>query len=241
MPTQNCTNKYFLVSIHDVATPFINDVLTIIDNVKSEVGSEISLAITANWHGEHKITSTAKSILEPMDWDIVVHGLHHIRRHGSGVVSWLTQRSDEFTGLDLNTALRITNEARLQIEDILGVRVSGFVPPAWQFGPLTTPELLTAGFQYVISYSGIHSKNKSISLANFTWDNGTSHLLGYVGQILGRIQTLLPHKLPCITFHPRDVSTGFDKIGYRLISQLMSQGYLPIKPSRLMKQYEMHS
>lgn len=233
------SQRYFLVSLHDVAAPFLKDILTILGNITTRVGSDISLAVTLNWHSEQALDSKSiAQIRERVEGDLLVHGMSHYRYCGYGVVSWLTKRSDEFNGLSSNEALILAQQARNQIEDRFGVFVSGFVPPAWQFGALTVEDLTNVGFKFAISYGGIHSKSRSIRLANYTWDNGSLCLLGYVGHFLGKLSSLLQGRMPCITFHPRDVASGFDKVGYRLIDQLMTMGYLPIKPSKLMEDYE---
>ena len=183
-------------------------------------------------------SSDISRITEKVNGDIVVHGMYHQRAAGYGPVSLLTRRSDEFNGLECDVALQLARTARTQIEDIFGVSSLGFVPPAWQFGKLTTTLLFSAGFQFVLSYFNfyynLNSGARSLPLANYSWDNGRPSSLGHVGHLLGAIMSHLPARIPCFTFHPNDVLTGFDRVGYRLIQQLILESFIPVRPSRLM-------
>lgn len=231
--------KYFLVSVHDVAKPFLKEVFTILDNLDSLVGSELSLAVTPTWHGAKVMDAlNIAQIVNRTDADLLVHGQNHFRSCGYGFISCLTQSSDEFKGLSFEIALQTATNAKKQIEDMFRVAVLGFVPPAWQYGCLTYEELLKAGFKFLISYSGVHFNGGTMPLANYSWDNGRLPFLGYIGHYLGLLMSYLPSRLPCMTFHPSDVGSGFDKLGYKAISRLLENGYVPIRPSRLVALYE---
>ena len=224
--------SYFTVVIHDVAIPFLNLVEGMFDVLQRLVGDKITVAVVPCWHGhlgKNNVTSMLVQLVETYCRDVFLHGFTHLSEQRYHPLSWLTGRANEFSGLDYIMAADRLVRGQQWMDTWFGGPARGFVPPAWQFGPLTPHILQAHGFHYWMGYSRLMVAQTWYPLATWSWDAGRIAALGLVGEVVGNVQYhLTQHRLPCIVLHPNDVARGYFVRGVRLIERFLQLGYQPM-------------
>ena len=220
------------VAVHDVHPRFAREILAITRGLGPLVGRKAAAAVVPRWHGdkiEAPCAALRDCIAESFD-EVLLHGSTHRRARPGGLISALTRGSDELGGASRSEALAKLQDGQAVLAEALGARAAGFVPPAWQRGPVTASLLHDAGIDYLVGMFSIEwTRGAVIRLATWSWDLGASRELGYLGEILGRAaHAAMPRAIPCVVLHPADVGRGFLPRGLRVIEALLAEGRRPI-------------
>ncbi len=231
----------FHVVIHDVTPQLCAPLDAVVRQLQPLVGQNISAAIVPCWHGEpltRLISSDPSGLPDAtrfVDWvksefdEILLHGYTHCRIGNGGPVGLLTRKANEFTGISAAVAMERLRSGQAIITECFGEPAAGFVPPAWQWGPITPEILRECGFRYGVGLAGIyHTDGSRIPLATWSWDAGVFAPLGYAGEALGAAMFKLKKEAtPCIVLHPLDIERGFVKRGARVVERLLAEGKRP--------------
>ncbi len=176
----------FLVVIHDVAWPFSAELRTIVGMVRNLVGSQFAAGLVPMWHSKDARGEQQRIMELISDCDeYLLHGWTHQCVRRSGLVSWLTRRSDEFTRLARAEIQQRIDFGRQAISDLTGTTVAGLLPPAWQL-PVAAREL--SGLSYVMRFARLESCLDPPAvrpLATWSFDWGWLKPAGFCGDLMG--------------------------------------------------------
>jgi predicted deacetylase len=225
----------FLVVVHDVCPVFESEVSAIVTALKPLIGRNMAAAVVPNWHGRDDINDRFHHSLNDHFDELLLHGWTHRREQGSGAVSFVTQGSDEFSGLSVADARHRLKLGQQKLGSLLGGPIAGFVPPAWQRGPIRPALLKETGLQYLMGYRTIEwSDGFSMCLSTFTWDVGRFAVLGLSAEWIGRLmQFSSPNRLTCLAVHPVDVPRGYLPRIVSIVDSLLAAGRTPCLPGEL--------
>lgn len=227
--------KPFLVVVHDVCPVFEQGVIAITHALKSRIGRKIAAAVVPNWHGQAIDDGQFCETVMDHFGEILLHGWTHQRDRAGGAVSFVTQQSDEFSGLRTDAALQRLKLGQERLSRLFNRRVAGFVPPAWQRGPIRPDILQQSGLEYLMGYRTIQwAQGHSIPLSTLTWDVGRFAALGVVAEWIGRtFYRHFPNSLACLAIHPIDVLRGYLPRIVQIVDQLTAAGGIPVLPGNL--------
>ena len=135
-----------LASIHDVGPRFESEVDRLVDRLEAHVGPGCfaMLVVPDHWGGA-PLSAAPAFATKLRRWadsgvEMFLHGWSH--RDDSahdGAAAWkakhMTAGEGEFLGLDQPEAARRLRAGRAVVEDAIGRPVSGFIAPAWLYGP----------------------------------------------------------------------------------------------------------
>lgn len=232
--------RHFLVIVHDVAPPFLGSLQQISAQLRPLIGNLAVGAVVPCWHGTQLSSSDAPFIghTRTAYSEVLLHGYMHHSARAWGPVALLTSQANEFTDLTPSAAVRRIQAGQADIANCLGVTVRGFVPPAWQSGPITPGLLAACGLSYQLGLTDLQTLNRAPRpLAVWSWDCGRFAALGLAGEALGTLRHLQqPTALPCIVLHPRDLQRGYLDRALHLVRKLLSSGWQPITPGALVDQ-----
>ena len=220
-----------LIIIHDVAAPFRQELQVITECVRDLVGSRFSCAVVPRWHG--KLLDNADGIPDLIAGceELLLHGWTHFRDHKPGLISKLTQRSDEFGGLSARDIQQRIDLAIEELSSVTGRPVNGLLPPSWQ---LPIPATALNGLSYVVRFGRLESCHREAEfrrLATWSFDWGWLKQAAWAGDVIGSARfELCSNTIPCIAIHPIDVSRGWLPRISRLIRDLLERGYQPSIP-----------
>ena len=228
--------RQFCVIVHDVTPAFGAEVDWILDQFCPYVGHQISGAAVPRWHGRDR------DLEDRGQWELwagkfgelLLHGWTHYRPHRPGLVSWLTGRADEFSGMPLGEIRQRISDAQSQMKSILGLSLRGFVPPAWQF-PCRLDEVQSVEIDYILRFQRLEiSDGSSIAVATWSWDWGWLPGTCRVGAMLGDIRHAWHRKaVPVIVLHPADVRRGCVPPAVRLVRRFLHAGWKPVLPGEI--------
>lgn len=226
----------FLVVIHDVAWPFSEELRTIVGIVRNLVGSQFAGGIVPMWHSKDARAKQQRILELISDCDeYLLHGWTHQCVRRTGLVSWLTRGSDEFTGLARSEIQQRIDFGRQAISDLTGTTVAGLLPPAWQL-PVAAREL--SGLSYVMRFARLEScldPPAVRSLATWSFDWGRLKPAGSCGDLMGTARwSMRRHAIPCVALHPADVARGWLPRATRIIEHLLDRGLQPSVPREVL-------
>ncbi len=227
----------FLVCIHDASPAFAVQVGRMVRDLAPLVGTRISLAVVPNWHGAWPLTASPEfcDLIRSSAHEILLHGYTHTRKNGFGVVSAMTARSDEMSGLDLEGALRTVDAGQRMLRTALGEPAEGFLAPAWQQGALR-PRDLEGPTKYILGHFAVESRDgRRVSLTTWSWHCGRWSWLGHIGHAFGRAQHMLGLGVPSLALHPIDLEPGFWSRILGLVRELLAAGYEPDSARRIVE------
>jgi predicted deacetylase len=228
--------RRFAVVVHDVAPAFLPQLARIIEALAPRVGRAVAGAVVPCWHGRPIDRSRGgfQRFVARAFGEVLQHGYTH-RQDRPGVLSLFTGRSDELVGLPRDEVRRRLERGRELLRRVLGVAPTGFVPPAWQSGRLTTRELGACGFRYLATFGAIRAASgTTIPLSTWSWDWGVLGPLGRVGQRFGDVSwRIRPATLPCVVVHPADVDRGYLPRVLGVVDRLLGLGRTPSLLSEL--------
>lgn len=215
-------SKRLLVSIHDVGPRSQAAVEQLHDWLTRHVPSEkIAMLVVPDHGGEAPITPGSPFATRLRRWaedgrDIFVHGWFHkddSAHHGAAArlkARHMTAGEGEFLGLDLDTSLERMKRGRALIEDVTGRAVSGFVAPAWLYGPGALQALKLAGFDLAEDHMRVWRPRSRQVLCRgpvITWASRSS---GRVASSLAaaKILPFLLRGVPAVrvAVHPGDIT-----------------------------------
>jgi len=184
----------FHIVVHDVTPQLWAPLIAVVGKLQPLVGQNISAAIVPCWHGEPltRLISSGPSGLPDskgfVHWvecefaAILLHGYTHRLAGNGGPVGLLTSKANEFTGLSVAAAIERLRSGQAILTECFGKAAAGFIPPAWQWGRITTEILRECGFRYGIGITDIYyTDGRRVPLATWSWDAGSFAPLGYAG------------------------------------------------------------
>lgn len=166
--------------------------------------------------------------------ELVAHGLFHHRDHGQTLTirpfSWATGYSDELSGLARGEACLRLRESRRILEDLFERPVVGFVPPAFQWGPVRPDDLFDAGYTYGLGLTSLVHAEGRVKVGTRSWDPGRLGACPLVGRALsafGALTHLRGGTVPCVVVHPDDVGRGLDVHAHATLARYRRRGMRP--------------
>lgn len=222
----------FYVAFHDIAPRFARQIDIMADALMPLLGRQWSAAIVPAWHGEHLTTADGaflESVRERFG-EILLHGFHHRRDRGRGLVSAITGGQDEFNGLTVEeTAIKL-REGQAVLREMCGAPARGFIAPTFQRGRLTPALLQEHGMEFLVGYRCIDFADRTrVPIATWCWDVGDPRALCVAGDWYGHLRMRLYRNLiPCLALHPADIDRGFLPRIVKLVESLREQNRKPI-------------
>lgn len=139
-------NSTLLASIHDVGPGFEREVDQLTGLLTDTLGcSRFAMLVVPDHWGRHAIRSNTPFANRLRGWsdsgiEMFVHGWYHKdaaeHRGLKGLKArHMTASEGEFFGLSYSEAARRMEDGQALIEDIIGRKASGFIAPAWLYGP----------------------------------------------------------------------------------------------------------
>lgn len=218
--------------IHDVTPQFMGEISSILGGIYPLVGNQVAAGVVPRWHHEERREDGGayRAMIGERFGEVLLHGCTHTQERASGLISALTGKANEFGGISITDAIARVLEGQEMLTDLLGAPARGFIPPAWDRGPLTARLLEACGLDYYVGMMGIERAwGTSLPLSTWSWDSGAIAQLGNIGDLFGHLAfALRPQSVPCVTFHPADVERGFLARGVRLIERLLEKGRRPV-------------
>jgi Uncharacterized protein conserved in bacteria (DUF2334) len=227
------TPRQFLVIVHDVAPHAFMPLQTISDLLSPLLGTRVAAAVVPCWHGRQLTAhdSVFVQYVRASYGELLLHGYTH-QTNTSGPIALLTDQANEFTRLTPTMAIERIQHGRAVLAELFNYDVAGFVPPAWQTGPVTPLLLKRCGLMYHMGFgslSAIDTLPQPLAVAS--WDCGRFAVLGLAAEAVAALQYFFyPKAMPCIVLHPRDVERGFFARALHLIRHLLAAGWQPILP-----------
>lgn len=175
--------KRLLVSIHDVGPRFAPEIDQLADRLAHSLGgfSFAMLVVPNHWH-ENPLRADSAFAGKLREWsangvEMFVHGWFHRDEAMHSDLSrfkarHLTAGEGEFLGLSATEAARRMADGNALLEDIIGRPTSGFVAPAWLYGPGALEALTTSGFAIAEDHLRVWSPRTGATLARgpvITW------------------------------------------------------------------------
>lgn len=149
--------KLLLASIHDVGPRFESEVDRLADLLGRELGeARFAMLVVPDHWGLAPLGAAPAFRARLRRWaeqgvEMFVHGWFHkdMAEH-AGLASFkarhMTAGEGEFLGLSQDEAARRMADGRALIEDAIGRETSGFIAPAWLYGPGAQAALAASGF-----------------------------------------------------------------------------------------------
>jgi predicted deacetylase len=155
MPSSD--NRALLASIHDVGPRFEREVDRLAGLLTDALGcSRFAMLVVPDHWGQHPLRPGTPFANRLRRWsesgiEMFVHGWYHqdnVAHHGiSGLkAKYMTASEGEFLGLSYREAAGRMEAGRALVEDIIGRETSGFIAPAWLYGPGAKDALRDSAF-----------------------------------------------------------------------------------------------
>jgi predicted deacetylase len=207
-----------LASVHDVSPRFEAGVDWLIDCLRPYVGNRIALLAVPNHWGDAPIAPGSAFAARLRRWadegmEIFLHGYYHRQdptelslpdRLRAGM---MTAGEGEFLGLTAEAAVERIRAGREIIEDVTGRLISGFVAPAWLYGPGALDALASCGIAIAEDHWRVWSPKSGAELARgpvITWATRTPLRLAS-SLIAAAMLRRAPVRTMRIGVHPPDV------------------------------------
>lgn len=152
--------KQLLLSVHDV-TPAHSERIARLEALIADAtggSSTYAMLVVPDFHARAPIAHDRAfrawlRARADAGVEMLLHGwFHQDRSVHSGAAAWkarnMTAGEGEFLGLTLADSRRLLRDGRALLEDILGRAVTGFVAPAWLYGPGARAALAEEGFGF---------------------------------------------------------------------------------------------
>ena len=233
--------RRFHVCIHDATPAYACETRALIRDLIPFLGRRLSVAVVPNWHGEWPLAAHPDycRLLRDASEELLLHGFLHQRRRGWGPTALVAGSSDEMNGLDRDEARVTLERGQGVFAEVFGEPARGFLPPAWQRGPVRLGDLSSLGLHHVLGFFSLESvTGRKVALATWTWDCGRWGWLGHVGHGIGWLSQTLNRGVPTLAIHPRDLERGFRPKIVRLTRELIDAGYEPSTAAALLEASE---
>ena len=160
--------RRLLASIHDVSPAFESEVSQLLDLVAGHVGDRIALLVVPNHWDQAAIVAGSPFATHLRNCaeeglEIFLHGFYHkdLSRHVGTAdrfcASLMTAGEGEFLGLDISEAKARIRSGQSLLEDITGQPITGFIAPAWLYGPGATAALTETGIPLAEDHTKVWS------------------------------------------------------------------------------------
>lgn len=221
--------KLFAVCLHDAAPGSERAILRQWEALHSVIGAPPSIAVIPAAAGPSWATIGTAYRESLGRAERLLHGFHHSRPDGRSLVSRACGRVDEFAGLARARARQRLADGQQVMTDLFGRPAAGFLPPAWQAGPVDASLLADSGLRFAVGFRRLRPRaGPAVPLATFTWDFGPIPWLGHVGAPLGLLLRLQPGAVPVVALHPCDEARGFLRPALALVRRLLDTGHRPV-------------
>jgi len=224
-------SSYILIVVHDVAPPFRRALETIALTLAPLAGGCLTAAVVPCWHermpsaGDREFCGFVRATFG----EVLLHGYTHLTGRRADPLAWLTGSANEFSGLSREESARRLAAGQALMAEHYGAPAQGFVPPAWQRGPIDRHLLLGCGLAYCAGFSRVEPvRGLALPLATWSWDQGVIAPLGALGEYAGRAASaLLRGAVACVVVHPADVARGYLPLAVRRVHALLAAGRRP--------------
>ncbi|MGI8827502.1 MAG: DUF2334 domain-containing protein [Chloroflexota bacterium] len=167
------TKKRFIISLHDVAPPFENEIRAQLDALARIHVHRCALKVVPNWHGAYPLPA-ARSLIDLLraqhegGSELILHGLEHRRRGALRGPLRLRLRGALFAGdaaefltLSAPELLRSVRWGRELFERADLPVPSTFCAPGWLVAPGSWNALTEAGIRHVIGMFTVYDLERS--------------------------------------------------------------------------------
>jgi uncharacterized protein len=217
----NPMRKRLLVSIHDVGPAFTSQIDHLADLLSERLGgSRYAMLVVPDHWDKNPLAGNREFAARLRTWsdegiEMFVHGWSHRDSAEHSGISGLKARhmtagEGEFLGLSAPEAGRRMADGKALIEGIIGRPVSGFIAPAWLYGPGAHEALAASGFALAEDHMRVWRPATGETLARgpvITWASRTpmrtASSLAFAA--LARV-VLRPLETVRIAVHPGDVT-----------------------------------
>lgn len=215
------STKKLLASIHDVSPRFSDEVDRLLDQLARHLdGPKLGMLVVPDYWSSAPIEGNAAFQRRLHDWaaagiEIFVHGWahrdtsHHTGRLNGWRARHMTAGEGEFLGLDHTTALERMVAAKQLIEQATGIATTGFIAPAWLYGPGALTALSEAGFTMAEDHMKVWDPQSGAILARgpvITWaSRSEARITSSLGFAALARHALKPLTNVRVAVHPGDV------------------------------------
>ena len=212
--------KRLIASIHDVSPKFMREIDMLCERLSRHLGGlHLAMLVVPDHWGSAPIAADAAFQRRLRDWaqsgvEIFVHGWEHrdTSAHSGAMTGFkakhMTAGEGEFLGLDHATALARMTDGKALIEDIIGKHTTGFIAPAWLYGPGSLAALADAGFMMAEDHMKVWNPLTGAVLARgpvITWaSRSKARIASSLGFAALASQALKPLANVRIAVHPGD-------------------------------------
>jgi predicted deacetylase len=211
------STRLFLASIHDVSPRFEKEVDALVETLWPHVGLRFAMLVVPDHWGSSPIRPGSPFASRLRAWadsgvEILLHGFtHRDESQHRGLdrfrARFLTAKEGEFLGLSTDEAARRISNGRALIEDIIGSPVTGFVAPAWLYGPGAIQALAESGMDIAEDHMRVWSPKSGRRLAGgpvITWASRTPARLCSSLAAAAVLRRIAPQRTLRIGVHPGD-------------------------------------
>ncbi|HKT86253.1 MAG TPA: polysaccharide deacetylase family protein [Novosphingobium sp.] len=215
------TEKRLLASIHDVGPRFEPQVEQLVDLLGRRLGElQFAMLVVPDHWGSAPLRGDKSFQAKLRAWsdagvEMFVHGWFHrdSARH-SGTAGFkarhMTAGEGEFLGLDEAAALRLMQDGKALVEDVIGRETAGFIAPAWLYGEGARAALRRAGFALAEDHWKVWEAGSDAVLASgpvITWASRSRTRTASSLAFAALARQVLPFATTVrIAVHPGDVS-----------------------------------
>lgn len=211
------TAPLLLASIHDVSPRFEGEVDRLLDLLNPHVGDKVAMLVVPNHWGEAPIVAGSPFAARLRQWadagiEMFLHGFFHRdeTRHRDRTnrlrASVMTAGEGEFLGLSRAEARTRIEAGQTILEDITGRPVTGFIAPAWLYGPGALEALADCGVALAEDHMKVWSPATGARLAKgpvITWASRSPARLAS-SLIAAKALRRVPMHVMRIGVHPPD-------------------------------------
>jgi hypothetical protein len=227
------STRRFLVCIHDATPAHARATEVMIRDLAPLVGRRLSFGVVPDWHGAWPLAAHPDycALLRESADELLLHGFFHRRARDQGLVTWLTDGSDEMNGLNTEETRRTIERGQRVFTELFGEPARGFLAPAWQQGHVHPGRCIG----YVLGFFSLDSRSgQHLPLATSAWDCGRWGWPGHIGDGIGRLLSF-HGRIPSLALHPRDLERGYWPRILALTHRLVETGYEPSTPAELLE------
>lgn len=214
-------NRALLASIHDVGPGSEREVDQLAGLLTDSLGCcRFAMLVVPDHWGRHQIRSGSRFASRLRTWsdsgiEMFVHGWYHkdTAEH-QGISSlkarYMTASEGEFLGLSYAEAARRMEDGRALIENIIGRKSSGFIAPAWLYGPGAMDALRDSTFDIAEDHMKVWIPQTGKIVARgpvITWaSRSTARTASSLTFATLARHTLHPLRTVRVAVHPGDVT-----------------------------------
>lgn len=217
------SSRKLLASIHDVTPYHLDRLERLVPVVEQAVGvGRYALLVVPDFHSSGLIRDDAAFARKLRRWsdagcEIFLHGFTHLDnvRHASRAARLKAQRmtagEGEFLGLGYREAADRLDKGKAMLEDMTGAPVTGFIAPAWLYGPDSLKAIADRGFTLVEDHFRVWNPQSGVILARgpvLTYASRSPMRLAS-SLLWSRLATVALARAKAVRFavHPHDVDS----------------------------------